>query len=252
MDLLEYQGKQLFARAGVAVPEGEAATDVEGAVAAAERIGFPCVIKAQVLIGGRGKAGGHQGRQGRRGGPHPRRRDPRHGHPRPARRGPVPGPRGLDRGRVGDRRRVLRLDHPRPLREEGARDPLPDGRHERRGDRREATPTRSSSATSTRATGLSVDDARGLAVDAGIDDDVVDGVAEILVALHGAFTESDATLIEVNPLIVTAEPRGRRPRRQGDDRQLRAVPPRGARRPRGPLRRRSRRSGWRRSGASPT
>ena len=58
MDLLEYQGKQLFARAGVAVPAGEPADSVEDAVAAAERIGFPCVIKAQVLIGGRGKAGG--------------------------------------------------------------------------------------------------------------------------------------------------------------------------------------------------
>ena len=58
MDLLEYQGKQLFAGAGVAVPAGEPAASVDEAVAAAERIGFPCVIKAQVLIGGRGKAGG--------------------------------------------------------------------------------------------------------------------------------------------------------------------------------------------------
>ena len=39
-------------------PTGEPATDVETAVAAAERIGYPCVIKAQVQIGGRGKAGG--------------------------------------------------------------------------------------------------------------------------------------------------------------------------------------------------
>ena len=58
MDLLEYQGKQLFARAGVAVPAGEPAASVGEAVAAAERIGYPCVVKAQVLIGGRGKAGG--------------------------------------------------------------------------------------------------------------------------------------------------------------------------------------------------
>jgi succinyl-CoA synthetase beta subunit len=58
MDLLEYQGKQLFAAHGVAVPSGEVASDVEAAVAAAERIGYPCAIKAQVLIGGRGKAGG--------------------------------------------------------------------------------------------------------------------------------------------------------------------------------------------------
>src|SRR3954447_24722724 len=58
MDLLEYQGKQLFAKHGIAVPGGEVADGVEDAVAAAERIGYPCAIKAQVLIGGRGKAGG--------------------------------------------------------------------------------------------------------------------------------------------------------------------------------------------------
>ncbi len=58
MDLLEYQGKQLFAKHGIAVPSGEVADTVEEAVAAAEKIGYPCAIKAQVLIGGRGKAGG--------------------------------------------------------------------------------------------------------------------------------------------------------------------------------------------------
>src|SRR5918998_5292234 len=58
MDLLEYQGKQLFARRGVPVPRGAPATTVEEAVAAADELGYPCVIKAQVLIGGRGKAGG--------------------------------------------------------------------------------------------------------------------------------------------------------------------------------------------------
>lgn len=58
MDLLEYQGKQLFAAHGVAVPSGEVASTVADAIGAAERIGYPCAIKAQVLIGGRGKAGG--------------------------------------------------------------------------------------------------------------------------------------------------------------------------------------------------
>ena len=58
MDLLEYQGKQLFARHGVPVPDGRPATTVDEAVAAADEIGYPCVVKAQVLIGGRGKAGG--------------------------------------------------------------------------------------------------------------------------------------------------------------------------------------------------
>ena len=58
MDLLEYQGKQLFAKHGVPVPQGKPAKTVDEAVAAANEVGYPCVVKAQVLIGGRGKAGG--------------------------------------------------------------------------------------------------------------------------------------------------------------------------------------------------
>jgi succinyl-CoA synthetase beta subunit len=58
MDLLEYQGKQLFARQGIPVPSGRPARTVDEAVAAADAIGYPCVVKAQVKIGGRGKAGG--------------------------------------------------------------------------------------------------------------------------------------------------------------------------------------------------
>src|SRR3712207_1367184 len=58
MDLLEYQGKLLFKKNGVPVPEGRHATSVAEAVEAAEDLGFPVVIKAQVQIGGRGKAGG--------------------------------------------------------------------------------------------------------------------------------------------------------------------------------------------------
>lgn len=58
MDLLEYQGKQLFARHGLPVPEGSHAATVEEAVEAAGRHGWPVAVKAQVLIGGRGKAGG--------------------------------------------------------------------------------------------------------------------------------------------------------------------------------------------------
>src|SRR3954465_14237637 len=58
MDLLEYQGKQLFARHGIPVPDGRPARTVDEAVAAAKEVGFPCAIKAQVKIGGPGKAGG--------------------------------------------------------------------------------------------------------------------------------------------------------------------------------------------------
>jgi len=58
VDLYEYQGKQLFARFGIPVSEGRLATTPEEARAAAEEIGGPVVVKAQVLTGGRGKAGG--------------------------------------------------------------------------------------------------------------------------------------------------------------------------------------------------
>src|SRR5918992_865483 len=58
MDLLEYQGKELFKRHGVPVPDGRHAASVEEAVRAADELGYPVVVKAQVQIGGRGKAGG--------------------------------------------------------------------------------------------------------------------------------------------------------------------------------------------------
>jgi succinyl-CoA synthetase beta subunit len=58
VDLYEYQGKQLFARFGIPVSDGRLATTPEEARAAADEIGGPVVVKAQVLTGGRGKAGG--------------------------------------------------------------------------------------------------------------------------------------------------------------------------------------------------
>src|SRR6202165_5058799 len=58
MDLFEYQGKQYFARFGIPVSPGGVAETVDEAVAQAERVGYPVVVKAQVLVGGRGKAGG--------------------------------------------------------------------------------------------------------------------------------------------------------------------------------------------------
>jgi succinyl-CoA synthetase beta subunit len=58
MDLFEYQGKQLFKQFGIPVSDGRLATSAAEARAAAEEIGGPVVVKAQVLTGGRGKAGG--------------------------------------------------------------------------------------------------------------------------------------------------------------------------------------------------
>lgn len=58
MDLYEHQGKELFARFGIPVSDGGVAFTASEARAIAERIGGPVVIKAQVHVGGRGKAGG--------------------------------------------------------------------------------------------------------------------------------------------------------------------------------------------------
>src|SRR2546427_13167094 len=58
MTIHEHQGEELLRRYGVAVPDGPACFTVDEAVAAAPRLGFPCVVKAQIHAGGRGKAGG--------------------------------------------------------------------------------------------------------------------------------------------------------------------------------------------------
>ncbi|MDQ2673516.1 MAG: ADP-forming succinate--CoA ligase subunit beta [Chloroflexota bacterium] len=58
MKLQEYRSKEILARHGVPLLAGETANTPEEARAAAERIGGPVVVKAQVLVGGRGKAGG--------------------------------------------------------------------------------------------------------------------------------------------------------------------------------------------------
>jgi succinyl-CoA synthetase beta subunit len=58
MKIHEYQAKELFRRHGVPVPRGEMAETAEKALAVAADLGYPCVVKAQVHAGGRGKAGG--------------------------------------------------------------------------------------------------------------------------------------------------------------------------------------------------
>jgi succinyl-CoA synthetase beta subunit len=58
MNIHEHQGKEVLRRYGVAVPRGKACFTVDEALAAAREVGFPCVVKAQIHAGGRGKAGG--------------------------------------------------------------------------------------------------------------------------------------------------------------------------------------------------
>ena len=116
VDLYEYQGKELFRRFGIPVGEGRLATTPEEARAAAEELGGTVVVKAQVLTGGRGKAGGVKVAAGPDEAEETRARDPRARHPR-ARRA-----HGLGRARGGDREGVLPLGHVRPWRARAAAD----------------------------------------------------------------------------------------------------------------------------------
>jgi len=58
MKLHEHQAKSIFADAGIPVPDSRLATTVDEALDAVDEIGYPAAIKAQVHVGGRGKAGG--------------------------------------------------------------------------------------------------------------------------------------------------------------------------------------------------
>ena len=58
MKIHEYQARELFQKVGIPVPQGRMVTELNDAALVAEEIGYPVVLKAQVLVGGRGKAGG--------------------------------------------------------------------------------------------------------------------------------------------------------------------------------------------------
>ncbi|HKJ36255.1 MAG TPA: ADP-forming succinate--CoA ligase subunit beta [Solirubrobacterales bacterium] len=203
MDLLEYQGKQLFARNGIRIPEGAAATDVDTAVAAAERIGFPAVVKAQVQIGGRGKAGGIKVAKDV---------EEARAHADAILGMDISGPRGEGPFRVHEVwvESASEIDaeyYASVILDRSEKKPL--AILSRMGGMNveeiaEKDPDALVKLYIDPSSGFSDSAARQLAVDAQIDEDVVAAVAEMMVKLYEAFTASDATLIEVNPLIVTA------------------------------------------------
>jgi len=200
MDLLEYQGKQLFAEHGVPVPEGRHAATVDDAVAAANEIGYPCVVKAQVAIGKRGKAGGIK---------IARDEDEARAHSEAILGMDIRGFTVhdlwieqaseisseyyasviLDRS---EKKLLAMLSSMGGMDVEEMAETDPDALV-----RRHVEPGRE----------FGADDAHELAVDAGIDEDVTGQVAEMLVKLVRLAFDEDATLIEVNPLIVTGDRR---------------------------------------------
>jgi succinyl-CoA synthetase beta subunit len=198
MDLLEYQGKQLFARHGVAVPAGKPAGTVEDAVAAADEIGYPCAIKAQVQIGGRGKLGGIK--------------------------------IAADRNEAEDHARaILGMDirglTVHELWIEGASEIASEYYASVVFDRSAKAPLVMLSTSGgmdieqvayedpDAIASLHVDPLLGfqdfhgrrLAFEAGVDSDVVRPIGAMLARLYEVFTAEEATLVEVNPLIITPE-----------------------------------------------
>ena len=198
MDLLEYQGKQLFARHGIPVPAGEPAATVDDAVAAAERIGYPCAIKAQVQVGGRGKLGGiklaSDAAQARE---------------------YAEAILGMDI--KGLTVRELWIEGASAIEAEyyasfvfdrGAKAPL--AMLSTRGgmDIEEVsaqTPEAIASLHIDPLIGFQPFHGRRLAFEAGVDADLVRPVGAFLEQLYGAFVGEEAMLVEVNPLIVTPE-----------------------------------------------
>jgi succinyl-CoA synthetase beta subunit len=198
VDLLEYQGKQLFAKHGVPVPEGRPADTVPSAVEAAEELGYPVVIKAQVRIGKRGKAGGIKVANDRE-------EATKHAE----------AIIGMDiRGFTVHEvwvERASRIDaeyYASIILDRSEKKLL--AILSRMGgmdveEVAEADPAALIQRHIEPGQEFSVGMAREMAVDARIDDDVTDGVANLLVKLQDVAVAEDATLIEVNPMIVTSD-----------------------------------------------
>jgi succinyl-CoA synthetase beta subunit len=204
MDLLEYQGKQLFARQGIPVPEGRPATTVDEAVDAADAVGYPCVVKAQVQIGGRGKLGGIKVAQSR---------DEVREHA-----GNILGMdiKGLTVHEVWieEASDIEAEYYTSIVFDRAAKAPFI-MLSTKGGMDIEAVAEEDPNAIAT----LHVDPLLGfqdfhgrrLAFEAGVDADLVRPIGAMLTKLYDAFVAEDAMLVEVNPLIVTP------------DRQLRAL-----------------------------
>jgi succinyl-CoA synthetase beta subunit len=200
VDLFEYQGKQFFASFGIPVSAGEAVDTVEDAVAAADRLGYPVVVKAQVQVGGRGKAGGVKLASNTA-----------------EAREHASNILGLDiKGHVV--RRVW-IEKASDISEEyyasftldrSAKKHL--GMLSAQGGVEiesvaETDPDAIAKIWVDPAEGLSEEQARAWVVAAKLNPKATDGAVEILRKLYTAYTEGDADLCEINPLILTPDDR---------------------------------------------
>jgi succinyl-CoA synthetase beta subunit len=198
MDLLEYQGKQLFAEHGVPVPEGRHATTPEEARVAAEELGFPVVIKAQVQIGGRGKAGGIKLANDA---------DEAEKHAEAILGMDI---RGLTVHEIWVEKAsdIAAEYYAAIVFDRGAKKPLVMLSSMGGMDVEEVAEKHPDAIARLHVdplAGLSSGDARRLASESGIASDVVEPVAAMLVKLYDLFVATDSMLVEVNPLIVTGD-----------------------------------------------
>jgi succinyl-CoA synthetase beta subunit len=198
MDLLEYQGKQLFQRHDVPVPPGRAADSAHEAVQAADEIGYPCVIKAQVQIGGRGKAGGIQVAKDRHEAQHHAER--------------ILGMdiRGFTVHEVWVERasEIAEEYYAAVLLDRAAKKPLFMLSTQGGMDIEEVAERDPGAIARVHVDpllGFQAFHGRLLAFEAGVAPDAVSGVGGLLSALYDVFVGEDATLVEVNPLIVTTD-----------------------------------------------
>ncbi|HZR15548.1 MAG TPA: ADP-forming succinate--CoA ligase subunit beta [Acidimicrobiia bacterium] len=200
MDLFEYQGKQLFARFDIPVSPGEAVETVDAAVAAADRLGYPVVIKAQVQVGGRGKAGGVK-----------------LANDTEEAREHASNILGMDiKGHVVH---VLWIEKASDIEQEyyasftldrSAKKHL--GMLSARGgvdieQVAEEEPGAIARIHVDPVDGLSEDVCRAWVEEAKLDARATDGAVDVLTKLYRAYTEGDADLVEINPLILTPDGR---------------------------------------------
>ena len=195
MDLFEYQGKQYFARYGIAVSAGGVALTVDEAVAQAELANYPVVIKAQVQVGGRGKAGGIKLANNA---------DEVRLHAKNI--------LGMDiKGHIVKR---VWVEHASDIAEEYYASFTLDRSAKRHllmlsaqgGVEIEhvavVDPTAIVKLHVNPVEGLSIDAAKRAVVDARISEKAQDGVAAMLLKLYECFTKGDCDLAEINPLIL--------------------------------------------------
>jgi len=200
VDLLEYQGKQLFARYGIPVSDGRAVQTVDDAVAAADAVGYPVVVKAQVHVGGRGKAGGVK-----------LANDPAEV------REHAGNILGLDiKGHVV---RTVWIEHASDIAQEYYASFTLDRAAKKHlgmlsaqgGVEIEAVAAEDPDAIAKiwidPVDGLTTEAARQWVLAAQLDPAATDGAVDVLTKLYGAYVDGDADLVEINPLILTPDGR---------------------------------------------